>query len=232
MDFLSRFKGKISTIGKDGELGLVAGKWFAAIFIGSKSNLPFSANSTVTVMTNIDHLRNSQMNYQPKIKQSPFTQYGQYGDGSEVGSMVSPKDVGSSVIYDASTAGESKYVASSQNVKEFRSSNGIQINDLKAENNNPDPNLSSVPSFQKMKNKLETMRKQNLNNAANNILYPNKIVENSIKKDIAKVKNIDIKNTKADNEEEEKLNIEVIYYNFKLIILFYLKPFLITYFNY
>lgn len=66
MDFLARFKGKISTIGKDGEIGLVAGKLDEMIFTGAKSNIPFSANSTVTVMTNIDNLRNSQMNYQPK----------------------------------------------------------------------------------------------------------------------------------------------------------------------
>ena len=40
------------------------------IFTGAKSNISFSANSTVTVMTNIDNLRNSQMNYQPLTRKS------------------------------------------------------------------------------------------------------------------------------------------------------------------
>ena len=74
--------------------------------------------------------------------------------------------------FEGSSSKNNKNVTSSQDIQESRSSNGIRINDLKTENTNQSSNMSSVPSYQKMKNKLETMRKQNLSNAANNILSP------------------------------------------------------------
>lgn len=111
--------------------------------------------------------------------------------------------------FEGSSSKNNKNVTSSQDIQESRSSNGIRINDLKTENTNQSSNMSSVPSYQKMKNKLETMRKQNLSNAANNILSPNKPLENSHRQMPVKVKNITPKIEEEKTPEEEKLNITV-----------------------
>ena len=111
--------------------------------------------------------------------------------------------------FEGSSSKNNKNVTSSQDIQEFHSLNGIRINDLKTENSNQSSNMSSVPSYQKMKNKLETMRKQNLSNAANNILSPNKPLENSHRQMPVKAKNITPKFEEDKTPEEEKLNITV-----------------------
>lgn len=193
MDFLTRFKGKTSTIGKDGVIGLVAGIYYSILIIlGKNSNDPYTGNSNVTVMTNIDNARNSQINYnKPKVK-APATQYGPY---SELQDPLTTNGYVDHNQFEVMSAGGKPMYRSPQTMQEFQYSNSQSIDVSLSEPYSAQKNLKK-PSYHQMKDKLTNMRKQNMSNVATNILNSSKGGQPS--KD----------NTKAQNLKGDKQSVQ------------------------
>lgn len=89
--------------------------------------------------------------------------------------------------YDSASDREYAYHKSPQTMQDFQYSNGNRMDDSLTEAKVSVPLQPNVPSYQKIKNKLETMRKQNISNVANNILSSSKAIEKPPRQDLVKV---------------------------------------------
>lgn len=126
---------------------------------------PYGGSSNVTVTTNIDNARNSQINYNKNKLQAPFTQYGPYSNVDGMDMMSADGAVDHNQFEVMSAGAKPKYRAP-QTMQEFQHSNN-RFDDALSDNYGMRQN---VPSYHKMKDKLNNMRKKNANNVVNSIL--------------------------------------------------------------
>lgn len=124
--------------------------------------------------TNIDHARNSQVNYHNKKSQAPFTQYGPYSNISDALSANGALDN----QFEVMSAGGIPMYKSPQTVQEFQYSKFGQIETSPNNNYGIQAKNENVPNYTKMKDKLNNIRKQNINSVTNEILS-NKPAQNT-----------------------------------------------------
>jgi hypothetical protein len=129
-------------------------------------------NSSVTVMTNIDHNRSSQQNYHKK-KQSPYTQYGPYSNNGDAPDFLSANGDQNNHFEMLSNGGSSAH-KSPATMQEFQHQSVDGLPEKPGSKYGTPSDNSNVQSHHKIKNKYENMRKKNINNVANNILSSGK----------------------------------------------------------
>lgn len=144
-------------------------------------------------MTNIDNARNSQSNYKPKKRQAPFTQYGPYIN-DDYPDHLSANGVNDSNHFEIGSAAGFSHYKSPQTMQEFQYSNVNRIDDSISDGY-ASSNSNAVPSYKKMKSKLESIRKQNINNVANSILSANISIDKPSKREM-------VANKSNDNDRE------------------------------
>ena len=111
------------------------------------------------------------MNYNPKKAQAPFTQYGPYTNVSMAPDMLSANGASDIDKFEVMSAGAYPLYKSPQTMQEFQYSNNNQIDESMSDNYGS----RGVPNYHRMKDKLNSMRKQNASNVASNILNNNSI---------------------------------------------------------
>jgi hypothetical protein len=173
--------------------------------VGNRSGHQYDASSNVTVMTNIDNPRNSQVNYNKKKKQAPFTQYGPYPAVAGISDSLSANGAVDHNQFEVMSAGSYPIYKSPQTMQEFQYSNGNRIDDSLSDNYGASSNAGNVPSYHKMKDKLHSMRRQNISNVTSNILNNNKISKPS-KAEIMRTKSVDDESDSSNFRNQYKVS--------------------------
>lgn len=134
--------------------------------------------------THIDNARNSQVNYNKKSS-APFTQYGPYTNAAMTPDMASDNGRDNRNKLEVMSDGAFQKYKSPQTMQEFQHSGKGNNDDSLTDNYG----MKAAPSYHKMKDRLNSMRKQNASNVASNILGNN--IKKPSKETIMRTKSVD-----------------------------------------